>query len=358
LPRRGAPGGAAPTKELPMEGTRPLSPPSFAEVRAAIARIPRVKIALTPTPMEPAPNLAKLLGGPQIFVKRDDLTGVALGGNKLRNLEFRLARTMSENPDVVIVGLDLQSNSARQTVGACNKLGLETILVLEGAKPNEVQGNLLLDYLMGAQVHFAATRQEQRAKLDALAEECRRRGKRPHILNDNPMFDVASAIAYLETTMEIIDQLQAMGTRPTVLYMSSSGKGQAGLELARKLFGGFKVHGVTATREYDVATRTAAIANETAKTLGLDIAVSPEEIVNFNDFVGDGYGKPSPAGNEAVRLFARTEGIVLDPVYTGKAAAGMLAHIREGRFSKDDVVVFVHTGGAPAIFTWNRLWTE
>lgn len=341
-----------------MEGTSSPSPISFAEVRAAIARIPRVRIALTPTPMEEARNLSKLLGGPRIFVKRDDLTGVAMGGNKLRNLEFRLARTMAENPDVVIVGLDLQSNSARQTVGACNKLGLETILVLEGAKPNEVQGNLLLDYLMGATVHFAASRQEQRAKLDSLAEELRRKGRRPHILNDNPMFDVASAIAYLETTMEMIDQLQAAGTRPTVLYMSSSGKGQAGLELARKLFGGFRVHGVTATREHDVRPRTAEIANQTAKTLGLEITVSAGDIVNFSEFVGEAYGKPSPAGNEAVRLFARTEGIVLDPVYTGKAAAGMIAHIREGRFTKDDVLVFVHTGGAPAVFTWNRLWTE
>lgn len=341
-----------------MEETAAASRPSFAEVRAAIARIPRVKIALTPTPMEPVRNLARLLGGPQIFVKRDDLTGVALGGNKLRNLEFRLARTMSENPDVVIVGLDLQSNSARQTVGACNKLGLETILVLEGTKPNEIQGNLLMDYLMGAEVHFAASRAEQRATLDRLAAECRRKGRRPHILNDNPMFDVASAIAYLETAMEIVEQLEAMGTRPTCLYMSSSGKGQAGLELAKALFGGFKVNGVTATREYDVPARTAQIANETAKTLGLNVTVDPKDIVNFNDFVGDGYGKPSPAGNEAVRLFARTEGIVLDPVYTGKAAAGMLAHIRAGRFSKDDVLIFVHTGGAPAVFTWNRLWTE
>jgi D-cysteine desulfhydrase/L-cysteate sulfo-lyase len=281
-----------------------------------------------------------------------------MGGNKLRNLEFRLARAMAEKPDVVIVGLDLQSNSARQTVGACNKLGLETILVLEGARPNQVQGNLLIDYLMGATVHFAATRQEQRARLDSLAEECRRQGKRPHILNDNPMFDVASAIAYLETTMEIIDQLHAMQTRPTALYMSSSGKGQAGLELARKLFGGFAVQGVTATREYEVAPRTAAIANETAKMLGLDVRLGSDDITSCDRFVGAGYGTPSEAGNEAVRLFARTEGIVLDPVYTGKAAAGMIAHIREGRFRKDEVVVFVHTGGAPAVFTWNTLWVD
>lgn len=174
--------------------------PTFTETRERIARIPRVPIAIRPTPMIEAPNLARALGGPRVFVKRDDLTGVALGGNKLRNLEFRLARTLAERPDVVLVGLDLQSNSARQTVGACNRLGLETTLVLEGARPEEVQGNLLVDYLLGAEVHFAADRQEQRATLDRLAEECRRRGRRPHILNDNPMFDVASAIAYLETT--------------------------------------------------------------------------------------------------------------------------------------------------------------
>src|SRR5207245_2622074 len=152
--------------------------------------------------MEEAKNLSRALGGPRVFVKRDDLTGVGFGGNKLRNLEFRLARTLADKPDVVIVGLDLQSNSARQTVGACNKLGLQTVLVLEGERPAVVQGNLLVDYLLGAEVHFVATRDEQRAKLDQLAADFRRQGKRPHILNDNPMFDVASAVAYLETTIE------------------------------------------------------------------------------------------------------------------------------------------------------------
>jgi L-cysteate sulfo-lyase len=345
-----------PTRSAPAPAPAVLL--TFDDVRAKIARIPRVPIAIRPTPMVEAPNLTRTLGGPRIFVKRDDLTGVALGGNKLRNLEFRLARTMAERPDVVLVGLDLQSNSARQTVGACNRLGLRTVLVLEGARPREVQGNLLVDYLLGAEIHFAADRAEQRRTLDRLAQECRRRGERPHILNDNPMFDVASAIAYLETTMEMIEQLRAAGTAPTVLYMSSSGKGQAGLELARKLWGGFRVHGVTATREYDVPVRTAAIANETAATLGLDVRVRPEEIVNFGDFVGSGYGQPSREGKEAVQLFARTEGLVLDPVYTGKCAAALIAHAREGRLTHADTAVFVHTGGAPAVFTWSHLWTD
>ena len=327
------------------------------QIRERIAVLPRLDIALKQTPLEEARNLTRVLGGPRIFVKRDDLTGVALGGNKLRNLEFRLAHAMKDEPDTVIVGLDLQSNSARQTVGACNKLGLRTILVLEGQRPNNVQGNLLVDYLLGAEVHFAADRLQQRAMLDGLAEQVRAQGGRPHILNDNPMFDVASAVAYLEVTLEVLEQLDERGLKPNYFYMSSSGKGSAGIILAQRLLGAdFAMHSVCATDEFHLPSRTAGIANETAATLGLDISVSEEEVINTTDFVGKGYGIPSEAGDEAVRLFARTEGIILDPIYTGKAAAGMIAHIREGRFSQDDVLVFVHTGGTPAIFTWNELW--
>jgi L-cysteate sulfo-lyase len=336
------------------------APKDFSSIREHIARIPRVSLIAKPTPLTEAPNVARALCGadaPRIFIKRDDLTSIALGGNKLRNLEFRLARTLAEEPDTVIVGLDLQSNSARQTVGACNKLGLRTILVLEGAQPDTIQGNLLMNYLLGAEVHFVPSRQEQRRMLDDLALAVRSKGGRPHILNDNPMFDVASAVAYLETTLETLEQLQAEDVQPSCFYMSSSGKGQAGLVLAQKLTRlGFAVHGVTATSEFHVPSRTAAIANETAATLGLDLRVSENEVVNFGDFVGLGYGIPSEAGTEAVRLFARHEGVILDPIYTGKAAAGMIAHLREGRFGRDDVVVFVHTGGTPANFTWSDLW--
>jgi len=330
---------------------------SHEEIREKIAHLPRLNIALRDTPLEEMRNLTKILDGPRLFIKRDDLTGVALGGNKLRNLEFRLAHAMKDNPDTVIVGLDLQSNSARQTVGACNKLGLRTILVLEGVRPNQVQGNLLVDYLLGAEVHFAVDQKEQRQKLDLLADEVKKQGGRPHILNDNPMFDVASAVAYLETTLEIIEQLAKLQLTPNYFYMSSSGKGQAGMILAQKLLDvNFAMHGVTATDEFHIPSRTAAIANDTSTALGLACTVEEDDIVNFSDFVGAGYGIPNEAGNEAVKLFARHEGILLDPIYTGKAAAGMIAHIREGRFNKDDVVVFVHTGGVPAIFTWNQLW--
>jgi D-cysteine desulfhydrase/L-cysteate sulfo-lyase len=139
--------------------------------------------------------------------------------------------------------------------------------------------------------------------------------------------------------------------------MSSSGKGQAGIVLAQRLTSaGFAMQGVTATNEFDIPPRTADIANQTAELLGLDFRVSPTEIVNDDRFVGPGYGIPTEAAVEATRLFARTEGVILDPIYTGKAAAGMIAHVREGRYKPDDVLVFVHTGGMPAIFTWNELW--
>jgi len=331
---------------------------TFAEIRTVIGKVPRVELALTPTPIHEAKNISRRLGGPRIFIKRDDLTGVAFGGNKTRNLEFRLARTMSENPDVVIVGLDLQSNSARQTIGCCNKLGLKTILVLEGKCPDTIQGNLLMDYLLGADVHFASSRDEQRKMLDHFADEVRKQGKKPHILNDNPMFDVASAMAYIESTMEIMDQLQAKGLTPRHLYMSSSGKGQAGLELAKRLFHlDLNVQGVPATSEYDVGARTADIANQTAEFLGLDVRVQPQDVITHGNYVGERYGVPSEAGNEAVRLFAETEGVILDPVYTGKCAAGMIDHIRSGKIGRDETVVFIHTGGNPGIFTYSHLWS-
>ena len=327
-----------------------------ARIRAAIARIPRVSLACLPTPLQEAERLSRVLGGPRIFVKRDDLTGVAFGGNKTRNLEFRLAAARELGADVIVMELDQQSNSARQTAGCGNRLGMETILVLEGSAPEVAQGNLLVDHLLGADVRFAASRAAQARMSREAVREARAAGRTPVLLNDLPMFDEGSAIAYLECTCEILESLAERNLQPDCLYMSSSGKGQAGQVLARKLLGGFRVHGITATDEFDIPPRAAAIVDRAARRLGLDIRAEPAEIVNDTGHVGPGYGIPSEAGNEAVRLFAATEGIILDPIYTGKAAAGMIRHIRRGDFRRDQVVVFVHTGGTPAIFTHPHLW--
>ncbi len=350
---------AAPPPERQVPGsTAPDLPRTTAAIRAVTSRIPRVELACLPTPLQEAKRLSEELGGPRIFVKRDDLTGVAFGGNKTRNLEFRLAAAQAAGADAIVMELDQQSNSARQTAGCCNRLGMDTVLVLEGSEPDEFQGNLLVDRLLGAEIRFASTREEQaRMSREAMAE-LRAAGRTPCLLNDIPMFDEASAIAYLESACEIVDALAERGLSPDCLYMSSSGKGQAGQVLAQKLLGGFRVRGVTATAEFDVPPRCAAIASRAARTLGLDLTVDPHEILNDATHVGEAYGVPSRAGNEAVRLFARTEGIVLDPVYTGKAAAGMIARILQGEHAPDEIVVFVHTGGTPAIFTHNRLWLD
>lgn len=330
---------------------------NFSSVHDHISAVPRVSLACLPTPLAEARQLSKMLGGPRIFIKRDDLTGIGLGGNKTRNLEFRLARTVAEQADVVLVGLDLQSNSARQTVGCCNKLGMRTVLVLVGERPDPVQGNLLIDYLLGADVHFVPDAVAQRAMLDELAKRYRRDGHSPHILNDNPMFDVASALAYIECVMEIMEDMQNHDCMPTHLYMSSSGKGQAGLILAQKLFKlPFAVHGVTATREFDVPERTAEIANRTAREVGFDVTVRAEEVINFDQYVGEAYGIPSGPGNEAVKMMARAEGVIIDPVYTGKCVAGLVDHVRKGMLTSEHVVVFIHTGGGPAVFTHSHLW--
>jgi D-cysteine desulfhydrase/L-cysteate sulfo-lyase len=193
---------------------------------------------------------------------------------------------------------------------------------------------------------------------ETAVQETRAAGGTPCLLNDLPMFDEGSAYAYIESTLEIIEALASRRLRPTCLYMSSSGKGQAGLLLAQELLGGnFKVRCVTATEEFDdIPARTVSIADRAARRLGLDVQIDPDTVDNDRNFIGTSYGVPSEAGNDAVRLFARTEGVILDPIYTGKCAAGMIAHILRGDFGPDDIVVFVHTGGTPAVFTHNHLW--
>lgn len=333
------------------------APGLFADLRQRIARVPRLRLACLPTPLQEMKRLSAALGGPRLFVKRDDLTGLAFGGNKVRNWEFRLPDLVDQGAETAILGLDLQSNSARQSTAACIQAGLRCILVLEGKRPNAVQGNLLIDFLLGAEVHFADDRAHQRRLLDELAARERAEGRKAIIVNDSPMFEVASSLAYMESLMETLEQMAQLGVGTDHVYISSAGKAQGGMALLEALMGhSFKVHGVTATAEWKVAPRTLEIARATAKTLGIEVPLTVEDIVNHAGFVGPGYGKPSEASIEAVKLFARTEGLILDPIYSGKCAAGLLAHIREGRFKPTEAVVFVHTGGTPAVFNYPDLW--
>lgn len=332
-----------------------VAPASIGEIRARAARIPRVPLALTPTPLQELPRLARELGIGRLFVKRDDLTGLAFGGNKVRNLEFRMAEAVAQGADVLIAGLEAQSNSARQTTAAANILGMKTILVLHKDREWSWQGNLLIDRILGAEVRFLED--DDPATMDRVlretAEEQRQLGRRPYVMNHAGAFALGSALAYTLCTLEIVEQTAALGLEPTHLYMASGNKGHAGLILGRKLLGkGF--HAIAISQRYGDDRKPGAVkgALDAAHALGWDVQISEDEVESYDDYVGEAYGVPTPAGLEAIKLAARLEGLLLDPVYTGKAMAGLIDHARKGLLGQDSVVVFIHTGGLPALFAY------
>ncbi|MBV9171954.1 MAG: pyridoxal-phosphate dependent enzyme, partial [Chloroflexi bacterium] len=336
--------------------TRPLQPDEIRQ-RYVAARVPRVPLALLPTPLHDAPRLASELGIGRLLIKRDDLTGLAFGGNKARNLEFRMAEAVEQGADVFIAGLEAQSNSARMSTAAANLLGMRTILLLREEPDIEWQGNLLVDRLLGAEVRFVKTSGRATASADMdralrdTAEEVRRAGQRPYVMNHSGAFAVGSALAYLLCSLEILEQAAELGADPTHLYMCSGNKGHAGLILGRKLLGR-AYHTIAISQHYADDRISGAIdgARTALAMLGWEMDLEPSDVESYDGYVETAYGKPSPRGLAAMRLAARTEGLMLDPIYTGKAMAGLIDHARHGLLDKQSTVVFIHTGGLPAMF--------
>lgn len=334
----------------------PVAAPVTAdEIRRRVATLPRVPLALTPTPLQEAPRLARTLGIGRLLVKRDDLTGLAFGGNKTRNLEFRMAEAVALGANVFIAGLEAQSNSARQTTAAANILGMKTILVLRTDRDWGWQGNLLVDRILGADVRLLET--DDPAVLDQalrdVAEEQRALGHTPYVMNHAGAFALGSAVAYLLCTLEIVEQMAALGLAPTHLYMTSGNKGHAGLILGRKLLGAsFRTVAISQRRGADRVPGALAGARDAARALGWEVPLDESDVESYDDYVGAGYGLPTSEALEAIQLAARTEGLLLDPVYTGKAMAGLIDHARRGLLGPESVVVFVHTGGLPALFAF------
>ncbi len=327
------------------------------EIRARVARVPRVPLALTPTPLQELPRLARALGIGRLFVKRDDLTGLAFGGNKTRNLEFRMAEAAQQGAEVFIAGLEAQSNSARQTTAAANILGMQTILVLHTDRDWGWQGNLLVDRVLGAEVRFLENHDpaEMDRVLRATAEEQRQKGKKPYVMNHAGAFAVGSALGYLLCSLEIVEQADALGVAPTHLYMASGNKGHAGLILGRKLLGrDYQTIAISQRYGQDRVPGAIKGARDAAQLLGWDVPLEASEVESYDSYVGEAYGRPTPEGLEAIQLAARTEGLLLDPVYTGKAMAGLMDHARKGLLGPDSTVVFIHTGGLPALFAFKN----
>ena len=331
----------------------------------ALDRLPRVALASLPTPLQEARRLRDALGGParcpRILLKRDDLTGLALGGNKARKLEFIVADALRTQATVLVTTGGVQSNHARMTAAAARMVGLGASLVLTAA-PDErdVQGNLLLDRLFGAEVHFIdaasdpllATGPDEAATLALVEAELRARGERPYVIPIGGSTPVG-ALGYVSGTLELLSQLEAEDERPSRLHVACGSRGTvAGLVLGAHLAGApYRVHGVAVSGGDPAKTeRAVEIANQAAALLGSPLRLTPGDFVTDQSQIGPGYGRSTAGCLEAIELLARNEGILLDPVYTGKAMAGLVADIRAGAIGPAETVVFLHTGGAPGLF--------
>ena len=328
---------------------------------------PRFPLATLPTPLQEAPRLRRVLGGesrcPRILIKRDDLTGLAFGGNKARKLEFLVADALAQKATVLVTTGAEQSNHARMTAAAAAMAGLRCSLVLTAKDERPpAQGNLLLDYLLGAEVHFVpanpdpklAIGDQEAAVVSRVMAELEARGERPYLIVIGGSSPVG-ALGYVEGTRELLEQMERMGVKASRLYYASGSRGtQAGLALGAKLYEApYRLYGVAVSGGEPAKTRRALrIIEEAAARVGATVAMTAEEISTDQDYIGPGYGIPTPGGLEAITLLARQEGILLDPVYTAKAMAALIDHVRRGLVDPAETVVFLHTGGTPALFAY------
>jgi L-cysteate sulfo-lyase len=310
--------------------------------------IPRLKFAHLPTPIEELPRLSEELGGPRILVKRDDQTGLALGGNKTRKLEFLVAEALEQGARMLISGGALQSNHCRQTAAAAARFGLDCTLVLNGEMRERPSANLLLDQLFGAQILTIQDRAYRDQILQETYDQAVAAGKRPYLVTYGGS-SPTGALGYGFAMQEFMDQNV---NADWIVFGTSSGGTHAGLVLGQRVFGyKGKVLGISIDEpEAWLKMRVSELASDASELLGERIDFTPDDVLANEEYCQAGYGVLTDAEREAVKLFARTEGLLLDPVYTGRAAAGMLDLIRKGFFKKDETVLFWHTGGAPALF--------
>jgi L-cysteate sulfo-lyase len=323
-----------------------------------LSELPRIRLINLPTPLQELPNLSKRLGGPRIFVKRDDMTGLAFGGNKGRKLEYIMADAVEAGADCVVTEAGFHSNWCTQTAAAARRLGMKVVLVKDGPRdgydPAEYDGNHLLHSLMGAEM--AIVRPEKRkAAIDAVMDRLRAEGHNPYyaLLGGS---NAIGAAAYANCVLEILSQSVEMGVKMDYLiHASGSGGTQAGLIAgAKALNTGMKIIGVGtgSTPKATQREKVSRILKSTLELLEVDGKVSDDDIIVFDEYGGGGYGFATEEKAEAVKLPAETEGLFLDPVYTATAMAGLIDLCRKGYFSPEDNVVFLHTGGTAGLFPY------
>ena len=317
----------------------------------------RQSLGFFPTPLIELSRLSKALDGPTIFMKRDDNTGLALGGNKTRKLEFIMGDALAQGADCVITAGAAQSNHCRQTAAAAASLGLECHLVLGGEEPEQTSGNLLLDKIFGSHIHWAGANRKGE-DIPKIVEQLTKQGKKPYVIPYGGSNELG-ALAFVEAFKELESQRESMNLSFThIVFASSSGATQAGLMLGKKILNSpAKIVGINIdkgeTDKVPFDQYTVALANSTASLIGADHQFSETDLTLNSDYVGEGYGVVGTLENEAIAMTAQTEGILLDPVYTGRAMGGLIDMIRSGKIKKTDRVLFWHTGGAPALFAYS-----
>ncbi len=323
---------------------------------AALSALPRVRLAHLPTPLEPMPRLASALGLHALWVKRDDCTGLGVGGNKIRKLEFDLAAALAADADCVVCGGVVQSNTARQVAAACAKLGLECHLgIMHGrlarTEPGyELTGNALLNRLFGAIIHDIPWDEDRNRRLRAIVADLQAAGRRPYLVPYGAS-DALGAMGYVVAAEEIV---RALPDVAWIVHASGSAGTQAGLIAGLLALGhSARVIGVDVDAQPErVRADVCCVGRAAAALLGIEPRWRDEHVEIAAAWSAGAYGVADTGTEEAIRLAARTEALVLDPVYSGKGLAGLIGLARQRRFSPDDVVVWIHTGGLPGMFAY------
>ncbi len=319
--------------------------------------VQRLNFAHLPTPIEKLPRLSKFLGGPRLLVKRDDQTGLAFGGNKTRKLEFLVAEAQAQGAQMLISAGAIQSNHCRQTAAAAARFGFDCTLVLNGEMPTQPSANLLLDEMFGVEIVNVADRADRARILQETYEKAVRDGKKPYLVPYGGSSPVG-ALGYAFAMEELINQKPCEGSGDLqgcpdwIVFGTSSGGTHAGLTLGKRIFGyDGNILGISIDEDETwLKAHVSALASDASELLGERIEFTPDDVMATDAYCQAGYGVLTDAERESVKLFASYEGLLLDPVYTGRAAAGLIDLIREGFFKKDETVLFWHTGGQPALF--------
>jgi D-cysteine desulfhydrase/L-cysteate sulfo-lyase len=326
-------------------------------------QFPRVQLALLPTPIEPMPNLSKALGGPSLFVKRDDLTGLALGGNKARQIEFYFGEAIAKKSNVILITGAIQSNFVRSVAAAAAKLNMDCHVQLEERVPNvdathRTSGNVLLTKLFGATIYTYPDGEDEVGadqNINKIAEGLRKQGRIPYIIPLAPGHTPLGALGYIVAAQEILDQLRKSGQIiDEIVVASGSASTHAGILYGlRALENQIPVVGICVRRNKEIqAPRVLARCSEISELLGTPEYVTTDDIILNDVPLAPGYGLLNPLTIEALKLAASLEGLLLDPVYTGKAMAGVIDRVRTNTYDNGTNVLFLHTGGQPSLFAY------